>query len=295
MIEEYLSESNDHPPQPEYFLLLHFNRQCLILQICPKHNFNGIKRPNEYKYFSSLVISSLHLPLFCLPGLLTKMLTSLIILAALTAPTVLAVPATTTNASDECRQLDAGRAPAPSPNTPPSFLDFAYYGQTAENATHPLNYERFMVAEHASLHDDAAYVTYAEMETYDAGACARRCDEEKTCASCEQHPVILPESTTDITQSTSTSNADQHRSQVPPALTQTRLSLCTAPCSAHPWTSAKRPTTGKSVDPQMAQVTSSRSGLQVAMVFAFWSLSSSTIANEPQLTTDSFRRAKTVL
>ncbi|OSS44816.1 hypothetical protein B5807_10578 [Epicoccum nigrum] len=40
-----------------------------------------------------------------------------------------------------------------------------------------------MIAGHASLHDDAAYVTYEEMETYDAGACARRCDEEKTCAS----------------------------------------------------------------------------------------------------------------
>ena len=113
------------------------------------------------------------------------MLTSLISLAALTAQAFLAAPTTATNASDECHQLGAGKAPAPFPNTPPSFLDFAYYGQTAENATHPPNYERFMVAGHASLRDDETYVTYEEMETYDAGACARRCDEEKTCASCE--------------------------------------------------------------------------------------------------------------
>ena len=119
------------------------------------------------------------------PRPLTTMLTSLITLATLTAQAVLASPTTATNASDECRQLDAGKAPAPFPNTPPSFLNFAYYGQTAENATHPLNYERFMVAGHASLRDDEMYVTYEEMETYDAGACARRCDEEKTCASCE--------------------------------------------------------------------------------------------------------------
>jgi hypothetical protein len=113
------------------------------------------------------------------------MLTSLVALVALTAQAVLAFPTTATNASDECSQLDAGKAPAPSPNTAPSFLDFAYYRQTAEKATHPLNYERFMVTGHASLHNEAAYVTYGEMETYDAGACARRCDEEKTCASCE--------------------------------------------------------------------------------------------------------------
>ena len=55
------------------------------------------------------------------------MLTSLIAVAALTVQAVIAAPATTTNASDECHRLDAGKAPAPSPNTPPSSLDFAYY------------------------------------------------------------------------------------------------------------------------------------------------------------------------
>ncbi|KAF2999728.1 hypothetical protein E8E13_004053 [Curvularia kusanoi] len=100
---------------------------------------------------------------------------------AATPATVLAAPAA--DATSECGSLDVGTVLAPFPNDPSSFYNFPYYPRTAENATHPLNYERFMTASHRALSDDVSYLTYEELEEYDVGACARRCDGEKECAA----------------------------------------------------------------------------------------------------------------
>ncbi|KAF2632924.1 hypothetical protein BU25DRAFT_444923 [Macroventuria anomochaeta] len=119
------------------------------------------------------------------------MFTPLLFLATLAAPALAAT-------SGDCRPLRRGVAPTPTPNTPEAFASFNYYDVVANStvAEHPGNYENFLVAGNAALHDDDAYVAYKELKGYDVGACARECDLTGGCASFniyfQRHPSLAP-------------------------------------------------------------------------------------------------------
>lgn len=93
--------------------------------------------------------------------------------------------AASTAATPACQPLPAGAAPIPVPNTPDAFSSFPYYTETALDAAHPAHYERLFGASHAAVRDDASYITYQEVETYDVDSYAKACDEMRGCEACK--------------------------------------------------------------------------------------------------------------
>lgn len=94
-------------------------------------------------------------------------------------------------ADGDCQPLASGSAPTPTPNTPEAFASFLYYDVVANKTRYPANYEKFMESADSAIRDDAAYLTYKELDEYDVYLCAIACDTTKDCASCEYISFIL--------------------------------------------------------------------------------------------------------
>lgn len=90
-----------------------------------------------------------------------------------------------TAAPGDCSPLRGGSAPVPTPNTPEAFASFSYYDNVANSTGRPAKYESIMVAGHAAIQDDNAYITYKELPSYNVGACAKQCDGVRECAACK--------------------------------------------------------------------------------------------------------------
>jgi hypothetical protein len=83
-----------------------------------------------------------------------------------------------------CAQLDHSSVEEPSPNTPESFADFPWYGETAENVKDLGHYRTIIKNQNATI-ELPLLIKYYKLDEYDVLKCARYCDYSKFCGSCK--------------------------------------------------------------------------------------------------------------
>jgi hypothetical protein len=83
-----------------------------------------------------------------------------------------------------CAQLKHSPVEEPSPNTPESFADFAWYGETAANARDLGHYQTIIKNQNATI-ESPLLIKYYKLDEYDVLHCARICDHSPFCGSCK--------------------------------------------------------------------------------------------------------------
>jgi hypothetical protein len=94
-----------------------------------------------------------------------------------------------------CDPQRAGHGPSVSPDTPEAFLALSEFKSTAEGATVPTGYKQTFKNLKAS-NSAYGYMGYTELESYDTGLCASKCDAITGCSGIniyfEREPLEEP-------------------------------------------------------------------------------------------------------